>query len=120
MPLYNLQEFQQMVHADRWGYFNIRRPHANLDKLGWSDEYLARVLCGLDEQRDFQKTVPNCAVNDLEGHEFLDADQYKLYWDEVQGVGCIEPDQATVCLSLKIAIIQDEDGSWAGVVTFHT
>ena len=120
MPLYSLQEFQDLVRADRWGYFNQRRPYANLEKLGWSDEYFAIVLCSLVQQRDFQKTVKDCAIHDVEDLELIDADQYSLNWDEEFDVGRKSIEQATICLSLKIAILRNEDGNHAGVVTFHT
>lgn len=89
-----------------------------MDKLGWESEDLKRMLYAL-EAADFQKTVPNCRIHDLPGYDFIDADQYAIYWDETAGMRRNEPLPGTVALSMKIAIVTDEDGTCAGIVTFH-
>jgi hypothetical protein len=119
MALYPLQDFQALVASTKWCYLNERRAFRALDNLGWTDDDLAKLLCGINPS-DFQKTVPNCAIQDFPGEDLVNADQYAVYWDEDTGTSCGDIYKATVSLSVKIAIMTTPDGQSAGVVTFHT
>jgi hypothetical protein len=118
MALYQLDDFKSLLSSDNWDYFNRRRAFGTLDKLEWEDDYFLTVLCSLTEN-DFQKTVPNCKIEDYLFAEYVDADQYELHWDEESHVRT-SLEGATVSLSLKIAIITNEHGRIAGIVTLHT
>lgn len=119
MPLYDLSAFQDLVREGDWDYLNTTRPEQTKDKLGWGDEQVATMLCGLSGG-DFQKTVPKCKVHRLFGEEFIDADQYEIHWDEYAGTRRPRPGSGTISLSLKIAIAADASGNFAGLVTLHT
>jgi len=118
MALYNLKEFQTLVISSNWSYFNERRAFKSLDNLDWNDDDLAKLLCGIKET-DFKKTFPKCIIHDFPGEEFVDADQYVVYWDEDTDTSCGNIHKATVSLSVKIAIITTSAGQIAGVVSFH-
>lgn len=120
MALYNLEKFKALVRAGEWDYLNRRRTLKNLDKLQWSDDDLLRMLYALSEQRNFQKTVPDCKVNDCNCQDYVHADQYEIHWDEDQGVSQLGPMPGTISLSLKIAILNDDAGEFSGIVVFHT
>ena len=117
-PLYCLEFFKTQLRIDQWQLFNERRASENMDKLDWSFHDLKKMLLGM-RTFCFQKTVPNCTVNDLYGYETLDSDQYCVYWDEETSQCTRDYSSATVSLSLKIAVIEDDEGSLSGVVTFH-
>jgi hypothetical protein len=118
MALYHLQDFQELVASSKWCCLNKRRAFRTLDKLGWSDDDLAKMLCSM-RPNDFQKIVPKCKVNDFPGEDYVDADQYEVHWNEEVAASCGNLMDATVSLSLKIAIVTGLDGQKAGVVTFH-
>lgn len=117
-PLYCLEFFKEQIRNDRWGIFNTRRTERSLDTLDWDYNTLRILLLNL-QTFSFQKTVSNCTVNDLDGYEELDSDQYCVCWDEDNSVSVREISKATVILSLKIAVIEDSEGVLSGVVTFH-
>lgn len=119
MALYQLDDFKRLVGSDNWCYFNRRRAIGTLDKLEWEDDYFLLVLCNLTED-DFQKTAPTCKIEDYPFAEYVDADQYEIHWDEENRVRRTSLVGATVSLSLKIAIITNEQGQIAGLVTLHT
>lgn len=118
MARYNLDEFKSLVNSSKLRFLNTRRTTSSLDKLEWSNEDLARMLCGM-HSNDFQKTVPKCRINDCPGHEYVDADQYEIHWNEDTRTRSNHPNYPAVSLSLKIAIIITPDGQSAGLVTFH-
>lgn len=125
MALYSLEEFKSLVSSASWSYFNERRPFKHLEKFGWGDDELVDVLCGLDTD-DFRKTFKNQAVNDLSGIVTIDADHYVMHWDLDEWIRRSDewvqghyPSLSTVELSIKIAIMKNETGQLAGVVTFH-
>ena len=68
---------------------------------------------------DFQKTVPNCKINDIENQDYVDADQYESHWDETNCARCAYPSNKTLSFSLKIAIVTSLQGPLSGLVTFH-
>lgn len=107
------------MREGNWAYLNERRAFKTKEKLGWSDNDVAEILLGLNGQKDFQKSVSNRRVNDFAGHEFIDADQYEIHWHEEEKIGKREPMRGTVSLSLKIAVAEDADGRFAGLVSFH-
>jgi hypothetical protein len=115
----SLEDFKALVRAGNWGFLNERRAFKTKDKLGWTDNNVAEMLLGLDEAKDFQKTVRDCKVNDFPGQEFVDSDQYEIHWDEEAKIGKRGPMPGTVSLSMKIAVVQEADGYFAGLVTFH-
>lgn len=119
MALYQLNDFKKLLSSENWCYFNRRRAIGTLDHLNWDDEYFLTALNGLTED-DFQKTVAKCKIEDYPFAEYVDADQYQLHWDEEEHVRRPSLVGSTVCLSLKIAIITNEHGQIAGVVTLHT
>lgn len=115
----SLEEFKALVRDGNWVYLNERRAFNTKEKLGWTDNEVAEVLLGLDGEKNFQKSVKECKVNDFPGQEFIDSDQYEIHWNEVERVGKREPMRGTVSLSMKIAVAEDADGFFAGLVTFH-
>lgn len=119
MAYCSLEEFKALVREGNWAYLNERRAFKTKEKLGWSDNDVAEILLGLNGQKDFQKSVSNRRVNDFAGHEFIDADQYEIHWHEEEKIGKREPMRGTVSLSLKIAVAEDADGRFAGLVSFH-
>ena len=118
MALYPLTEFKALVTAGVLDYLNTRRVSNTLDKLEWNKVQLMQLLAQLEDS-DFQKTVPKCKVNDLEGIDLIDADQYEVHWDEDTITRQPSSFTATVSLSLKIAIFKDSQGRKAGLVTAH-
>ena len=118
MALYKLEEFKSLVRSDECYCFNTSRANRTIEKLEWDDADFSKMLCGLAPS-DFQKTVARCKVNDLQGYSVVNADQYEIHWDEDNGVRRNHPGNGTVSLSLKIAIVCDDQGTCAGVVTFH-
>lgn len=119
MALYHLNDFKELLASDNWCYFNRRRAIGTLDTLEWEDDYFLTVLDGLTED-DFQKTVANCKIEDYPFAEYVDADQYEIHWDVDEHARRQFITDSTVSLSLKIAVITNEHGQIAGVVTFHT
>jgi len=123
-PKYDLEIIKQLVQSDDWAYLNERRIFQTLDNLGWGDAEVVSVICGLNANNvpagDFQKTVPNCSVSCLPDCNTVDADMYRIHWDEEAGVR--QPDLVlgiTVELSLKLAIVEDSNGKFTGLVTLH-
>jgi hypothetical protein len=125
IPKYDLDTIKQLVRSDSWGYLNERRIFQTLDNLEWGDDEVVSVICALSAalvpDGDFKKTVPACSVTCLPGCNTVDADMYRIHWDEeactrrpdfVRGV--------TVELSLKLAIVDTGDGKLTGLVTLHT
>lgn len=119
MAIYHLKDFKNLLTSDNWSYFNRRRSIATLDKLDWSDDYFLTFLNGLVEE-DFQKTVTNCKIEDYPFAEYVDADQYEIHWDVDEHVRRQSITGSTLSLSLKIAIITNDHGQIAGIVTIHT
>lgn len=118
MPLYSLTDFKALVNSGILDYLNTRRLFNTLDKLDWDEVQLMQLLTQL-ENSDFQKTVTNCRVHDLEGIDLIHADQYEVHWDEETRTRQSSSLTATVSLSLKIAIFTDSQGRKAGLVTTH-
>jgi len=116
--LYDLAHFRKLVENGEWGYLNERRPKRTRDKLDWTDEDVSEFLCGITEQ-SYTKTVQNRRVTDFPGHEFVDADQYEVHWDEANKISRGQATSQTITFSVKIAIVEDAEGQVAGVVTFH-
>ena len=119
MPLYDLEAFKTLVREGEWAYLNERRPFRTKDKLGWNDDDVAEMLCGLSAN-DFQKAVPNCTVTCFPTCDLVDADQYEIHWDDSEKVRKSMPTLGTISLSLKLALVSDVDGAFAGLVTLHT
>jgi len=120
MALYSLERFKCLLRAGEWDYLNRKRTFKNLDKLEWQDSDLLTMLYALNGTTHFQKTVRNCKVNDCSCQDYVDADQYEIHWDEQKSIARGQPMRGTVSLSLKIAILNDSNGEFAGVVVFHT
>lgn len=122
MELYPLDDFKQLVGAERWFYLNERRIYKFLDRLndelGWTDENIKEVLLGLSAD-DFQRTVRDCKVANFPGKLHVDADQYEIHWDIEAKIGRQDVTVNTFSFSLKIIIDVDVDGAFAGIVTFH-
>lgn len=119
MALYSLVDFKKLLASENWSYFNRRRAIGTLDNLNWADKYFLTVLNSLTED-DFQKTVATCKIEDYPFAEYVDADQYEIHWDEEEHVRRPSLVNSTLSLSLKIAIITNDHGQIAGVVTLHT
>jgi len=125
MAIYPLEDFKQLVRSCKWTYFNERRPLFHLENLEWGDEELADVLCSL-EPEDFKKSFMNQIVHNLPGIDTVDTDSYVINWDYDEWVrrsyawvsGRNFP-ISTLELFFKIAILQNEKGQMAGVVSFH-
>lgn len=120
MPLYNLDEYKAVVRANGYFKLNARRIEKNLENLDWSDQDLLEFLLNLDP-RDFQKTIKDRAITNSPIYvedNLIVADQYEVDWNEEKKMR--SKVDCTVILSLKIAILKDENGNYAGVVTFHT
>jgi hypothetical protein len=125
MAIYSLENFKLLVKSCEWTYFNEQRPHLHLRNLEWSDEELANVLCSLTPE-DFRKSVMDQIVRDLPGRETVNTDNYVINWDREEWVrrsyawvsGHNFP-ISTLELFFKIAIVQNETGQLAGVVSFH-
>jgi hypothetical protein len=115
---YELSVFQELVRAESWGYLNEARPRRTKEKLQWSDDEVAALLCGL-VAGDFQRSVPDCEVHDCGELEYVTADQYRIFWDETSHSRSPRWTRDTLELSLKIAIVEDDEGKVAGVVTLH-
>lgn len=118
MAKYSLVEFKDLISHGNLSYLNENRAFKNLDKLSWSKEYFVELLLQLKES-DFQKTVPNCKINDHPFLDIVDGDQYEIHWDEENEVRHETMNNMTISLSLKIAIVKEISGNIAGVVTFH-
>ena len=118
MALYSLNDFQTLVSASAWDYLNLYRATQTLDILSWANADLEELLLALHTD-DFQKTVPNCKINDFENQDYVDADQYEIHWDETNCARCAYPSNKTLSFSLKIAIVTSLQGPLSGLVTFH-
>ena len=118
MALYNLEEFQSLVNATRWHYLNERRTFKHLDKINWSDETFITMLNGLIVD-DFNKSFLKNKVLDYPGLDYVDADHFVVHWDMDENVRRDRAGSATMELSVKIAVIQDQSGNLAGIVDFH-
>jgi hypothetical protein len=116
MALYQLDEFKQLLASDNWCYFNRRLPIQTLDNLGWEDSDLLTMLFGLTDD-DFQHTVENCKIENYLHADYVDADQYEIYWDTEELVRQTLITNTTLCMSLKIAIIKNEYGRICGIVS---
>ena len=114
---YDLNLFQELVKSDEWSYLNERRAFSTREKLGWTNEDVANVLCGL-LPADFQKIVENCAVENFPGCDLLTADQYRIFWHETSKTRVSAFGPGVIELSLKISVF-DDAGEAAGLVTFH-
>jgi hypothetical protein len=117
LPTYCLKYFQEKVRQGKWSLFNRRRAEDELEDLKWSPQDLQDMLLGM--KGGYQKTFKNATVNDLPGYRSIDADQYIVYWNEEKKVALSSERGASVSLSLKIAIKEDEPDDVSGVVTFH-
>jgi hypothetical protein len=118
MALYSLEVFKELLLASSWCYLNEKRAFDTLDKLGWDHDNLLQVLSQLHKE-DFQKTVPNCKINDYIGVDYVPADQYEIHWDEEGNFRRPISTRTTTSLSLKIAIMTNTEGQAAGLVTIH-
>lgn len=123
-PKYELDIIKQLVRSDAWGYLNKHRIFQTLDNLDWGDDQVVSVICGLNAAivpgGDFKKTVPNCSVTCLPGCNTVDADMYRIHWDEeacVRRPDCVPG--VTIELSLKLAIVNIGNGRLTGLVTLH-
>jgi len=116
MALYQLDEFKSLLASDNWAYFNRRLPIQTLDNLGWEDSDLLTMLFGLSDN-DFQHTVPKCKIENYPHADYVDADQYEIYWDTENLVRQTLITETTLCMSLKIAIITNKYGRISGLVT---
>ena len=115
---HDLIKFKELVKSSNWCYLNKKVPFRTLDNLGWDNQQVENVLCALTD-RDFQKLVPNCRVTEFLGCEFVDAAQYEIYWNEVSNTRQDAWSKEIISLSLKIAVVTDDEGQAAGLVTFH-
>lgn len=117
--LYDLANFQALVRDNQWCYLNERRPKNTCEKYDLTNDDVEQLLCALTPD-DFQKTVPNCRVeNAFRGCDYVDADQYSIYWHEDSKRRRSFFTRETIDFSLKIAIVTDSNGDVAGLVTFH-
>lgn len=89
-----------------------------MDKLDWDNQHLHDLLCQLNEN-DFQKTVPNCKINGIINQDYIDADQYEIFWDEETRTRQQSISSSTTSLSLKIAVYTTPEGDKAGLITMH-
>lgn len=117
-PLYCLSFFQLQVKNSNWYVFNERRVDRTLDILSWNDDDLVKLMLGI-RNHCFQKTVRSCKVNDLHGYETVDGDQYEVHWDEENHIALTSLQGASISLSLKLAIVSDDQGIASGLVTIH-
>lgn len=118
-PLYCLRFFKEAIRNRLWQLFHRREAEKCMDKLEWNYHDLAEFLLAI-HTGCFQKTIPQCEINEVEGYEFIDSDQYHAYWDE-DNKKCVSINGSwTVSLSFKIAVIVDDEGTLSGVVTLHT
>lgn len=118
MASYDLENFKRLISEKDIEIFNHRRVYNNLDKLNWDESYLKKVLMALSPN-DFQKIVPNCKIEDHHSQSYVGADQYEIHWNEQNESRSERMNLNTISLSLKIAIISDDKGELAGMVTFH-
>lgn len=126
MALYDLAQLQQLISDGQWDFLNEvsgRRWYGEayklMDKLDWTESDVAEMLCGLTGN-DWQKTVPDCIVNNLPDVDTVSADQYEIHWDEEEKCSRSEPQAGCISLSLKLALVQDSNGQFVGLVTLHT
>ncbi len=129
VPKYDLAAFQRLLREGKWTFFHTTRAQETKWELGWeSDDEIYNILDQL-EAVDFERTRPNCPVAEIEGVDFVDADQYSIYWHIDQGCRKHCMMSGVLRFSLKIAIEYDLrfDGQFdeepsvdmAGLVTFH-
>lgn len=117
-PLYCLRYFKEALQAGNWHICNENSIEKALDNLGWNYKNVASVLLSLTNS-DFQKTRENMIVNDLPGYDALDCDQYHIHWSDETKSRVGEHQDWDVGISLKIAVIVDDEGILSGLVTFH-
>ena len=116
--LHDLKQFQDLVRSSNWCYLNIRRPSLTLEKLKWNDSNVEQILCALTAANHIKISL-NCDVEEFVGCDSVDADMYRIYWDEQKCKGYTRWSAETIELSLKIAIVTDDEGQAAGLVTLH-
>jgi hypothetical protein len=126
MPLHDLKTVQALVAVDQWFYLNevdgrswYGEAWKFMDRMGWEDADAKAMFLGLTDF-DFQKTVSNCRIHALPGIGYIDADQYEIHWDDENQCRHNKPQPGCISISLKIALIQDDDGSCMGLVTMHS
>jgi len=124
-PRYDLEKLKNLIRSGAWGYLNTDRIDRTLDDLGWTDQNVALLICALSPERtvnggDFVKVTDNCKIAHLAGVPTVDADQYRIFWDEAAGkrmetyaVGSSSE------FFVKIAVVEDDQGELTGVVSFH-
>jgi len=104
--LYCLPYLQELVAGGYWDYLNLNnRMLATLDNYGWDRSNVADAILKMTSG-NFDKVVPNCKYEEDPGPDFVDADQYKMFYDGGH-------------FSLKLALV-DRNGELAGLVTLHS
>ncbi|TKC81629.1 type II toxin-antitoxin system MqsR family toxin [Trinickia terrae] len=126
MPYFDLTRLQELVSKDCWDFLNevdgrswFGRAWKLMDDLGCTNEDVKAVLLGLTPA-DFQKTRFDCAVSTLPGHPTVIADQYEIHWDDEKRRRVERPLCGCISLSLKVTVVEDENGDLTGLVTLHS
>lgn len=104
--IYCLNYIKFLVEQGNWEYANWKRTERTLDKYGWEDEDVEAVILNMTVS-NFQHVAPGCTITEIPGNSCVDADQYETFWDGAY-------------LSVKLALVSDEQGEFAGLVTFHS
>ncbi|KVE12992.1 hypothetical protein WI92_15440 [Burkholderia vietnamiensis] len=121
-----LPRYQEHFASGNFYYLNEddRRTYTGvawrtMENLGWEDEQVMTLIAALDADVHWQKEVPMCKVCHPKGTEYVTADQYFIIWDDAECTWKDDVEAGCVALSLKLAIVFDENGEAAGLVTMH-
>jgi hypothetical protein len=120
-PFYGLASIQTLFAGGDWDFVN-EKARRKFTELGWTEERMMRfvsLLCppNKDSKRDFVKPYPKQQI--LENTAIADADAYKMYFDE-ENLARGDAHALDCCFFIKLAILSDENGVYAGITSFHT
>ena len=120
-PFYGLASIQALFANGDWDFVN-EKAKRKFTELEWTEEKMMRFVSLLsppnkDSKRDFVKPYPKQQI--LENTAIADADAYKMYFDE-ENLARGDAYTLDFCFFIKLAILSDVNGVYAGITSFHT
>jgi hypothetical protein len=111
-PLYDLAEIQHLVGQKQFDVVN-QRSRTKLLELGWPTSKTQAFLLSL-KTHHFRKHFEEMSAYD--GRKVLDADGYKMHFDEEQQ---IEGSNNDCCFWAKLAVEERRSGRLVAVISIH-
>lgn len=118
LPYYDLAAIQGMFASGNWDFVNDKAEQ-EFNRLEWTEEKMIGFVSCLSMIRkgnngDFSKNFPNQSI--LNNSDVVNADAYKMEFDEES---LMRGNTSDCCFYIKLAILNDTIGTYAGVVSFH-